>query len=112
MSTRALCVNDERSHAGLMTPAAPQNKLPALAAVMDSAYVPYRLNAIKAPAKEDKTAPAPETPNETRIRFEAEALRKLRNRMHAATAKPIRSGMPKTTKSESAQAECDTTRLL
>ena len=76
-----------------------------------SAYVPYKLNAITVPTKEEITAPTADSPNIAVMRFEADICGKLKNRTETETAKPTTSGKPKTTKSESVQDACDTARL-
>ncbi|MGI8964713.1 MAG: hypothetical protein ACR2H1_01350, partial [Limisphaerales bacterium] len=70
-------------------------------------YVPYKLNAITVPTKEEITAPTADRP----IHFEAEICGKLTNKMQTETAKPTTSGKPKTVKSEFAHDACDTARL-
>ena len=76
-----------------------------------SAYVPYKLNAITVPAQEEINAPTADSPNIAVIRFEADIAGKLKNNTQTDTPKPISHGKPKTTKSESVQDACDTTRL-
>jgi len=76
-----------------------------------SAYVPYKLNAITVPTKEEIPAPTAESKIVAVMRFELDTSGKLKKRTQAETAKPTTSGKTKTTRSESVQNACDSTLL-